>query len=77
MPHPTPRWPTQLPTAALVNPRPTIYNSGQLCLRLQNGSDRVNPLVPHLNDRQVQKGRHKGRKRSVLANVAVRLAIGQ
>eukprot|EP00955_Chlamydomonas_euryale_P063942 358822-Chlamydomonas_euryale.AAC.1 len=31
------------------------YNSGQLCLRQQNGLDGVNPLIPHLNDRQMQK----------------------
>eukprot|EP00955_Chlamydomonas_euryale_P066829 359654-Chlamydomonas_euryale.AAC.1 len=37
-------------------------NSGQLSLRQPNGSDGVSPLIPHLNDRQVQKGRHKGRK---------------
>eukprot|EP00955_Chlamydomonas_euryale_P051731 354926-Chlamydomonas_euryale.AAC.3 len=34
-----------------------VYNSGQFSLRQLNGSGGVSPLMRHVNDRQVQKGK--------------------
>eukprot|EP00955_Chlamydomonas_euryale_P004295 44754-Chlamydomonas_euryale.AAC.3 len=35
----------------------SCYNSGQSCLCQPNGSDTGRPLIPHLDEGQVQKGK--------------------